>query len=188
MSPKKLTDIAHLEQNKEIGLLKRSPSVHRLANRIARFTATVIACACHVIFASVISSTTIPVSQSSGLQSSRESPSALAWETGAMGLISFRCKLSIKVLFATLFLSFLEPTFARGPPPPNKRVLLSEVDTLTLYSDRTTEYRRTVIHPGLVINLVETISSVNMRGRRCYEIWIRSRSYAMQKYGRIIWR
>jgi hypothetical protein len=43
-----------------------------------------------------------------------------------------------------LFVIFLESTVAWKPTVSQQKVLLSEIDTLTVYADRTTEYRRTV--------------------------------------------
>jgi hypothetical protein len=62
--------------------------------------------------------------------------------------INFRRRWGWKFLFAVLFVLFLETAFAWRPPASNQKILLSEVDILTVYSDRTTQYRRTVLSLG----------------------------------------
>lgn len=58
--------------------------------------------------------------------------------------MSLRCNFSIRLLFSVLLLAFLGKASAWGQWGDKQRVLLSQVDTLILYGDRTTEYRRTV--------------------------------------------
>lgn len=72
------------------------------------------------------------------------------------------------MLFAALSIIIFGTASAWGPS--GQKVLLSQVDTLTMYSDRTTEYRRTVLILPYRANLIETISAIRMRWRGCYEI------------------
>ena len=68
--------------------------------------------------------------------------------------ISFR-KWSGKVLLlTTLLVLFVQGVFSWGSKAQPQRVLLSDIDTLTVYADRNTAYRRTVsaLFPGKRVN------------------------------------
>jgi hypothetical protein len=71
---------------------------------------------------------------------------------------------NVQLLFSVLLLSLFGSAFAWRFSGGNDRVLLSQVDTLILYGDRTTEYRRTVkaSTPSLT---TETVSAVKVRRR-----------------------
>ena len=86
-------------------------------------------------------------------------------------------KWSFKLVLAALFVIFLESAFAWKPAASQPKVLLSEIDTLTLYSDRTTAYQRTV-YPSTCL-IVETVSAVNLCWWGCEEILETSGSDAM---------
>jgi len=59
--------------------------------------------------------------------------------------------------------------------------LVSEIDTLTVYADRNTAYRRTVsaLFCGLGGLIVETVPAVKLCGRGCAEIRIPRRGHAV---------
>lgn len=61
-----------------------------------------------------------------------------------MAIISFR-RWSWKVLLTTLVVLFVQGVVAWGTKSQHQKVLLSEIDTITVYADRNTEYRRTVL-------------------------------------------
>ena len=51
------------------------------------------------------------------------------------------------MLLTTLVVLFVQGAFAWGSKPQHQKLLLSEIDTITVYADRNTEYRRTVKSP-----------------------------------------
>jgi len=61
-----------------------------------------------------------------------------------MDFIPYRMQWRLKTLVTALLLVFLGSALAWKPSPSRQKVLLSQVETLTLFSDRMTEYRRTV--------------------------------------------
>ena len=61
-----------------------------------------------------------------------------------MDFIPYRTQWRLKTLVTALLLVFLGSALAWTPSTSRQKVLLSQVETLTLFSDRVTEYRRTV--------------------------------------------
>jgi hypothetical protein len=107
----------------------------------------------------------------------RHLPSTVAprcQQHNTMDFIPYRRQWRLKTLVTALLLVFLGSALAWTPSTSRQKVLLSQVETLTLFSDRVTEYRRTVKSLDFSRLTIGTSSAIKVCGWGCDEVWISS--------------